>query len=119
MKKIILDTDIGDDIDDAFALRYLLPFDEIELLGISTVYKNVAERSKIAKRLVELYGKNIPVYAGVNNPIRKQVRLLYGETVREDGLIKIDHYTSDLDDVSYDGEDADVRMAVLRYRKYV
>lgn len=115
MRKIILDTDLGDDIDDAFALQYLLPYDEIEILGITTVYKNVVERSKIAKKFVELYGKNIPVYAGENNPLRKKVRLLYGETVRQDGLIKIDHYTYDLDGVKYDGDNAtDFILETLR-----
>ena len=37
MEKIIFDTDIGSDIDDAFALGYLLNHPECELLGITTV----------------------------------------------------------------------------------
>ena len=36
--KIILDTDIGDDIDDAFALALALKSPEIEILGVTTVF---------------------------------------------------------------------------------
>ena len=36
-QKILLDTDIGSDIDDAVALAYLLAQPECELLGITTV----------------------------------------------------------------------------------
>ncbi len=39
-----LDTDIGDDIDDAFALAYALRHPEIELLGVSTVFRNTVCR---------------------------------------------------------------------------
>ena len=40
-KKIcLLDTDIGDDIDDAFALALLLENPEIDLKAVTTVYKN-------------------------------------------------------------------------------
>ena len=37
MEKIILDTDLGTDIDDSFAIAYLLAQKECELVGITTV----------------------------------------------------------------------------------
>ena len=37
--EIILDTDIGDDIDDAYALALLMA-ENAKLLGITTVYRN-------------------------------------------------------------------------------
>lgn len=37
MKKILLDTDIGCDMDDMQALAYLLARDDAEILGITTV----------------------------------------------------------------------------------
>ena len=40
MNKIILDTDIGDDIDDAFALSILLNEKNADLLGVTTVFRN-------------------------------------------------------------------------------
>ena len=39
MEKIILDTDIGDDIDDAFALALAVRSPEIELVGVTTVFR--------------------------------------------------------------------------------
>lgn len=38
VQKIILDTDIGDDIDDALALAFALMCGKIELLGVTTVF---------------------------------------------------------------------------------
>ena len=68
--KIILDTDIADDIDDAYALKYALSFLELELLGVTTVYKNVHQRSQMTKHLLALEGKSeIEVYAGLDNPL--------------------------------------------------
>ena len=46
--KIILDTDIGTDIDDALALAYLLMKPECELMGITTVTGEAKTRAKLA-----------------------------------------------------------------------
>ena len=71
MKKIniILDTDIGDDIDDAFALSALLNLqDRVNIVGITTVFVNTDYRARIAKKLIKLHGdENIPVFAGIRN----------------------------------------------------
>lgn len=69
-KIYILDTDIGDDIDDAFALDYALK-KELPLAGITTVFKNTLDRARITKKLLKLYGKNIPVYAGLSQTLDK------------------------------------------------
>src|SRR5690242_243055 len=37
-EKVIIDSDIGDDIDDAFAIALALRSPEIEILGISTTF---------------------------------------------------------------------------------
>ncbi len=65
---IILDTDIGSDIDDAFALALVIKSPEFELLGVTTVSGNTNERARIAaKMLWEAGGKwrQVPVVAGV------------------------------------------------------
>lgn len=62
---VILDTDIGDDIDDAFALALALRSPEIDLLGITTTYGDTELRAKLVDRFlaaVERY--DIPVTAG-------------------------------------------------------
>lgn|GEM_PF-4959076 len=39
MKKILIDTDIGDDIDDALAIAYALNSKSIEVVGITTAFE--------------------------------------------------------------------------------
>ena len=72
MKKmidLIIDTDIGDDIDDALALLFSLKFPEIRLLGVTTVFRNTALRARLAKRILTLGGRgDVPVFAGYGKP---------------------------------------------------
>ena len=68
--KIILDTDIGDDIDDAFALSFGLGSPEFDLLGVTVVYGDVETRARIARRMLRLCGReDIPVRAGFERPL--------------------------------------------------
>ena len=69
MERIILDTDIGTEVDDAITLAYLLANPEAELLGITTVAGEAVERAKLASVLCKIAGKKIPVYPGCENPI--------------------------------------------------
>ena len=67
---IILDTDIGTDVDDAFALVMAVKEPEIDLLAVTTVYGDVDLRARMAKRLLNLLGKSdIPVAAGQSQPL--------------------------------------------------
>lgn len=68
MNKYIIDTDIGDDIDDAFAIDLALR-SNLDVVAITTVYRNVVDRARCAKRLISLYGKNIPVYFGYGSTL--------------------------------------------------
>jgi len=66
VNRVILDTDIGDDIDDAFALALALRSPEIELLGITTAWGDTELRARLANRLVQEAGwPTLPVLAGV------------------------------------------------------
>ena len=75
MKKIILDTDIGDDIDDAFALALLLGSPEVQLEGVTTVFRNTLKRAQLAKKLINAAGAEVPVYAGERIPIKEPFHL--------------------------------------------
>ena len=69
-KKIIIDTDIGDDIDDLIALEYLAKRPDVELIGITTVWMNSFLRARMVKKVLSLLGKpDIPVYAGYGTPL--------------------------------------------------
>ncbi len=69
-KKVLLDTDIGDDIDDALALGLLLSCPEIELVGVTTVFKNVHLRARLALKLLEAFRRGtVPVVCGIGHRI--------------------------------------------------
>jgi len=64
-EKIIIDTDIGDDIDDAFAVALALQSPELQILGISTTFGDTELRARLTDRLLAEAGhKEIPVTAG-------------------------------------------------------
>jgi purine nucleosidase len=64
-EKVIIDTDIGDDIDDAFALALALRSPELEILGVTTNFGDTRARAKIADRFLGEAGHpEIPVAAG-------------------------------------------------------
>ncbi len=67
--KILLDTDIGTDIDDAVCLAYLLSQPKCELLGITTVTGEPEKRAMIASALCRAAGKAVPIYPGVGQPL--------------------------------------------------
>ncbi|MBI4305741.1 MAG: nucleoside hydrolase, partial [Chloroflexi bacterium] len=68
--KLLLDTDIGSDIDDAVCLAYLLVNPECELLGVTTVSGQPVERAMLASALCNAAGKpRIPIYPGAEAPL--------------------------------------------------
>lgn len=68
--KVILDTDIGTDVDDILALTLLLKDSSVDLAGVTTVYGDTALRARLARRLCELLGReDVPVYAGEREPM--------------------------------------------------
>jgi len=71
-EKIIIDTDIGDDIDDAFAVALALRSAELQILGIATTFGDTETRARLTDRLLSETGyADIPVAVGtptkVNN----------------------------------------------------
>ncbi len=67
--KVLLDTDIGSDIDDAAALAYLLTQPECELLGITTVTGEGQRRGMLASALCREAGVDVPIYIGAEQPL--------------------------------------------------
>ena len=64
-EKIIIDTDIGDDIDDAFAVALALSSPEFEVLGFSASFGDTETRAKMLDRMLgELGHSDIPVAMG-------------------------------------------------------
>ena len=67
--KILLDTDIGSDIDDALALLLLLHLPDVEIVGVTTVYGDVDIRAKVVKKILDARGVEVPVVAGAAEPL--------------------------------------------------
>jgi purine nucleosidase len=64
-EKIIIDTDIGDDIDDAFAVGLALSSPEFEVLGFSASFGDTVTRTKMLDRMLGELGRgDIPVAMG-------------------------------------------------------
>jgi inosine-uridine nucleoside N-ribohydrolase len=62
---ILLDTDIGTDIDDAFAVALVARSPELELLGVTTVSGDTHARARLAAKLLWEAGlRRVPVVAG-------------------------------------------------------
>ena len=74
MTKVLLDTDIGTDVDDAVALAYLLAHPDCELLGITTVTGEPEKRASLVSVLCQAAGRDIPIYPGADHPIQGEQR---------------------------------------------
>ena len=63
--KIILDTDIAEDIDDILVTAFAISAPEFEVMAVTVVDGGVQARSRVARKVAKLYGQpNIPVAEG-------------------------------------------------------
>lgn len=75
-KKVIIDTDLGDDVDDAVAVALAVLSPEIEVAGITTVFKDTKARAEMVKDLLEFYQMGrIPVYTGQGLPLIERPKM--------------------------------------------
>jgi inosine-uridine nucleoside N-ribohydrolase len=76
--KIVLDTDIGTDIDDAWALGYVLKSPSLDLLGVTIADGDTAERARLACKLLARLGRtDVPVAVGRRTPAVPADRIDY------------------------------------------
>ncbi len=106
-QKIWIDTDIGDDIDDAFAL-YCAMRQSFDIVGVTTVYRDTVRRARMVKKLLACYGNGYeacPVYAGYD---------LYG-TQTQTEYPPFAQYSDELDAPEYlpDGTEPDEAVDAL------
>jgi purine nucleosidase len=67
---VILDTDIGDDIDDALALALALQSPELDVRAVVTVLQHRERRADLVWKILRLYGReDIPVGMGAEQPL--------------------------------------------------
>src|SRR5262245_4752676 len=68
-RAIILDTDLGSDVDDALCLALALPTPVHRLRSVPHVTRDTRLRARISRRLLDLAGRpDVPVFAGLAAP---------------------------------------------------
>ncbi|MBW0000865.1 MAG: nucleoside hydrolase [Verrucomicrobia bacterium] len=96
MRPVILDTDIGSDVDDLLALVFILRSRELALQGVTTVYGDTRRRARLAKVVCGLSGEpELPVIPGQEKPLSG--RQVYWAGIEGEGV-------AGLDDVKLDAE---------------
>ena len=69
MKPVILDTDIGSDIDDTWALALLLKSPELDLRLVTVVSGDTAHRAALAAKMLTIGGRtDVPIGIGLGSP---------------------------------------------------
>ncbi len=64
-RPVVLDTDVGSDVDDILALTMLIKAPEVDLVGVTTVYGDTHLRARIARFVCDALGTpSLPVIAG-------------------------------------------------------
>lgn len=95
-KPLILDTDIGTDVDDLIALSLILNSPELELIGVTTVYGDVALRARMVRKLLALRGRDgVPVAMGAARPLLGK-RAVYWEGHEGQGLLTAEDFAAPL-----------------------
>lgn len=85
--KLILDTDIGDDIDDAFALAFALNHESLDLVGVTTVFKNTVARAHQVSKYFDTMGvRHIAICAGEEKPYKQPIHYFDKDTFI-DGIV--------------------------------
>src|SRR3954454_20755295 len=84
---IILDTDIGTDVDDCLALALIVSSPELKLVGVTCVYGDTDLRARMVTKLLQLRGmSDVPVMAGVRKPLLNK-RSVYWAGHEGEGLL--------------------------------
>ncbi len=123
LPKIILDTDVGDDIDDAFAILLMIQSKAFDVLGITTVFRNARQRAYMAKHLVNSLGVNIPVYQGCDYPIISDPETLNTEEIRQRekrdrfGMYQLPQWKDEMETAKYEEGNA-VDFIIEQVHKY-
>ena len=89
-QSVIIDTDIGGDIDDAYAVGLPLQSPELKILGITTEFGDTTLKARLVRRLLRTSeGEDVPVPVGISkhepsaNGLSGQARYAEGEPAGE------------------------------------
>src|SRR5215467_4273813 len=67
---VLIDTDIGDAVDDSLALGLALTSPELDVRGVTTVIDDVESKTRLARKELAIFGRrDIPVAMGAPEPL--------------------------------------------------
>ena len=72
--KVLLDTDIGSDIDDAVCLAYLLANPACELVGVTTVSGEATKRAQMVSAMCRVADQTVPIFPGKEKPLMPGIK---------------------------------------------
>lgn len=104
--KLVIDTDVGTDVDDLFALAYALKNPNLEVQAISTVHGDTQVRAKIVRKLERILQVNIPIVAG------KEGSSKYWTGIEERALSK-EEMQEPLENQDFPSYDANTRLVCI------
>lgn len=108
--RVLLDTDIGSDVDDALALGLLMNSPEVDLVGVTCVYGDVALRARVTHKLMALHGRTgVPVLMGRSEPLARRGEIFWNGDEGE-GLLTDEDFTMPLS--NEDGIDFIIRTVM-------
>lgn len=65
-KRVVIDTDIGDDVDDALAIALAVKSGKLQVEGVTTICRYASHRAVLAQKVLKSCGADfIPVYEGI------------------------------------------------------
>ncbi len=109
---LVIDTDIGSDIDDALALLLAFHLTDVNILGITTVYGDSALRAKIACKIVQAAGLDIPIAAGIEEPQGSPLPIWYAGTEGQ-GVLTPEEVKAPLSDFSINDNAVDLLIETV------
>jgi len=86
---VLFDTDIGTDIDDAYALALFVHRTDFELLGVTTVSSDAVARARLAAKILAIAGGKwaaVPVHAGLSTPLQYMKQVEWAADFRSPSL---------------------------------
>ena len=100
VKKVIVDTDVGTDVDDLWTLAVAVSRHDVDLAAVTVVYGDVGLRARLASLALTGMGVSVPVARGIGDPMSgKEVMWAGFEGVGVPGLDDADSGTDDAADL--------------------
>lgn len=91
-RRLVIDTDIGTDVDDLWTLAMLPGLGDLELTAVTVVYGDVELRARLAAHVCAAMDLDVPVHAGCAEPLSgKDVMWAGHEGEGVDGLDDVTH----------------------------